>query len=37
MQGVRAFGRLELDNAKCRFIMQDCVDEIAALKSALGS
>jgi len=36
MQGVRAFSRLGLDNGKCIFIMQDCADEIAALRSALG-
>jgi HD-like signal output (HDOD) protein len=36
MQGVRAFSRLELDNAKCKFIMSDCQEEIAALRMALG-
>jgi len=36
MQGVRAFSRLGLDNGKCIFIMQDCAEEIAALRSALG-
>jgi HD-like signal output (HDOD) protein len=36
MQGVRAFNRLELDNAKCKYIMSDCKEEIAALRSALG-
>jgi HD-like signal output (HDOD) protein len=36
MQGVRAFARLQLDNTKCIRIMQDCADEIAALRSALG-
>jgi len=36
MQGVRAFNRLGLDNAKCANIMRDCVDEIAALRTALG-
>jgi HD-like signal output (HDOD) protein len=36
MQGVRAFTRLGLDNAKCAQIMRDCVDEIAALRTALG-
>ena len=36
MQGVRAFSRLGLDNGKCIFIMDDCAEEIAALRSALG-
>jgi HD-like signal output (HDOD) protein len=36
MQGVRAFARLGLDNGKCIFIMDDCAEEIAALRSALG-
>lgn len=36
MQGVRAFRRLNLDNAKCANIMTSCSDEIAALRSALG-
>ncbi len=36
MQGVKAFWRLGLDNAKCVHIMNDCKDEIAALRSALG-
>ncbi len=36
MQGVRAFTRLGLDNEKCAHIMRDCVDEIAALRTALG-
>jgi HD-like signal output (HDOD) protein len=36
MQGVRAFSRLGLDNGKCIFIMEDCAEEIAALRSALG-
>jgi len=36
MQGVKAFSRLSLDNAKCAHIMQSCSDEIAALRSALG-
>ena len=36
MQGVKAFRRLSLDNAKCAHIMQSCSDEIAALRSALG-
>ncbi len=36
MQGVRAFSRLGLDNEKCAHIMRDCVDEIAALRAALG-
>lgn len=37
LQNVRAFARLELDNSKCKFIMQDCVEEIAALRAALGN
>ncbi len=36
MQGVRAFRRLSLDNAKCAHIMQSCSDEISALRTALG-
>ena len=36
MQGVKAFSRLGLDNAKCADIMQNCGDEISALRSALG-
>jgi HD-like signal output (HDOD) protein len=36
MQGVRAFWRLGLDNEKCVYVMRDCSDEIAALRSALG-
>jgi HD-like signal output (HDOD) protein len=36
MQGVKAFSRLHLDNAKCAHIMRSCADEIAALRSALG-
>jgi HD-like signal output (HDOD) protein len=36
MQGVRAFVRLGLDNSKCIFIMEDCAEEIAALRTALG-
>jgi len=36
MQGVRAFARLELDNAKCKSVMSDSQEEIAALRSALG-
>jgi HD-like signal output (HDOD) protein len=36
MQGVKAFRRLNLDNAKCAHIMQSCSDEIAALRTALG-
>ena len=36
MQGVRAFRRLNLDNAKCAHIMTSCSDEIAALRAALG-
>jgi HD-like signal output (HDOD) protein len=37
MQGVKGFDRLELDNAKCQHIMQACVEEIAALRAALGN
>jgi HD-like signal output (HDOD) protein len=36
MQGVKAFRRLGLDNAKFANIMQGCSEEIAALRSALG-
>jgi HD-like signal output (HDOD) protein len=36
MQGVKAFSRLRLDNGKCADIMQNCGDEISALRSALG-
>ncbi len=36
MQGVKAFGRLGLDNEKCATIMTNCGDEIAALRTALG-
>lgn len=36
MQGVKAFWRLDLDNSKCVHVMQDCKEEIAALRSALG-
>jgi HD-like signal output (HDOD) protein len=36
MQGVRAFLRLGLDNEKCSNIMRECVEEIAALRAALG-
>jgi HD-like signal output (HDOD) protein len=36
MQGVRAFSRLQLDNNKCIYIMDDCAEEIAALRAALG-
>ena len=36
MQGVKAFSRLHLDNAKCADIVQNCGDEISALRSALG-
>jgi HD-like signal output (HDOD) protein len=36
MQGVPAFNCLGLDNEKCAHIMRDCVDEIAALRTALG-
>ena len=36
MQGVKAFWRLHLDNAKCVHIMRDCADEISALRTALG-
>ncbi|MES1190564.1 MAG: HDOD domain-containing protein [Steroidobacter sp.] len=37
MQGVRAFSRLGLNNEKFRHIMRDCIEEISALRSALGS
>ena len=36
MQGVHAFSRLGLDNEKFTHIMSECVDEIAALRVALG-
>ena len=36
MQGVHAFTRLALDNSKCMYIMDDCAEEIAALRTALG-
>ena len=36
MQGVRAFSRLGLDNQKFAQVVHDCVDEIKALRSALG-
>lgn len=36
MQGVRAFSRLGLDNEKFAQVMRDCVEEINALRSALG-
>ena len=36
MQGVRAFGRLGMDNQKFSQIMTECVEEISALRSALG-
>jgi HD-like signal output (HDOD) protein len=36
MQGVKAFRRLGLDNAKCAHVMQSCGEEISALRSALG-
>jgi HD-like signal output (HDOD) protein len=36
MQGVKAFWRLHLDNAKCVHVMRDCTEEITALRTALG-
>lgn len=36
MQGVKAFWRLGLDNAKCVYILDECQDEISALRTALG-
>jgi HD-like signal output (HDOD) protein len=36
MQGVRAFARLGMDNEKFIQVMSDCVEEIGALRSALG-
>lgn len=36
MQGVRAFSRLGMDNEKFAQVMRDCVDEMKALRSALG-
>jgi len=37
MQGVRGFSRLGLNNQKFQFIMSDCIEEISALRSALGT
>jgi HD-like signal output (HDOD) protein len=37
MQSVKAFWRLGLDNDKCVHVMRDCVEEISALRTALGS
>jgi len=37
MQGVRGFSRLGLNNEKFRVIMRDCIEEISALRSALGT
>lgn len=37
MQGVKAFWRLGLDNDKCAHILNDCRDEITALRTALGN
>jgi putative nucleotidyltransferase with HDIG domain len=37
MQGVKAFWRLGLDNAKCVHVMRDCKEEISALQAALGN
>ena len=36
MQGVKSFGRLKLDSEKCFKIMEECAEEIAALRTALG-
>jgi HD-like signal output (HDOD) protein len=36
MQGVKAFWRLGLDNEKCVYILRDCAEEIALLRTALG-
>ena len=36
MQSISAFARLDLDNEKCAHIMEDCAEEIAALRAALG-
>ena len=36
MQGVKAFWRLHLDNAKCVHVTRDCSEEINALRTALG-
>jgi HD-like signal output (HDOD) protein len=36
MQGVKAFWRLGLDNAKCVHVMRECAEEIALLRTALG-
>ena len=37
MQGVRGFLRLGLDNEKFGHIMRDCIEEISALRNALGT
>jgi HD-like signal output (HDOD) protein len=37
MQSVKAFWRLGLDNDKCVHVMRDCVEEISALRNALGA
>jgi HD-like signal output (HDOD) protein len=37
MQGVKAFSRLGLSNEKFSLIMRECVEEIAQLRSALGT
>lgn len=37
MQGVKAFWRLGLDNAKCAHVMRDCAEEINLLRTALGA
>jgi putative nucleotidyltransferase with HDIG domain len=37
MQGVKAFWRLGLDNAKCVYVMRDCAEEISLLRTALGN
>jgi HD-like signal output (HDOD) protein len=36
MQGVRAFSRMGLNNEKFAHVMQQCVTEVTALRSALG-
>ena len=36
MQGVKAFWRLGLDNDKCIIVLDDCAEELTALRAALG-
>lgn len=36
MHGVRAFSRLQLDAEKCAQIIDQCADEVASMRNALG-